>query len=80
MVREAIGQKQIQCDVKYNSTIADVMQYLASQFPSLEKILFENGSISHRFHIMLNEEPIENFDLNLNENDILIIIPPTGGG
>lgn len=80
MVREAIGKKQIQCDVQEKSTVEDVLYYLVSQFPNLENVLLENGSISQRFHIMLNDEQIETYSAKLNENDVLIIIPPTGGG
>ncbi len=83
MIREIFGKKEISIILSDGSTILSLLDDLVKQYTALSSILYTEGSINKSNVIALNDTKIEYetfASTYLNENDIIHIIPPAGGG
>ena len=71
ILRDVIGENRFVRAVALNSSIGDLRQELARDFPGLNN--YKNYSIA------VNEAYAEN-DYKMKENDVVALIPPVSGG
>jgi molybdopterin synthase sulfur carrier subunit len=84
-LREITGKKiqEIQCE--RDITIEDLLSRLADQYGKefRECLYDEKGSVHRYFSILVNGQSInrlEGLETKLKEKDIVVILPPVGGG
>lgn len=68
---DLVGSNSMEYEVSQNATIADFKKNFQEQFPSLTQL--------NSYAIAVNENYAEN-TTELQENDVVAIIPPVSGG
>ena len=71
MIRDIIGESKLTLELKKESSIEQLKQYLIKEYNELSKY--------HNFSIAVNEEYVEASYI-LKSNDIVALIPPVSGG
>jgi len=71
IIRDLLETSKLEIQVSENSTVADLKDKLLSKYSQLENI--------DSYSIAVNENYADD-KLNLQENDIVAIIPPVSGG
>ena len=71
-LREAVGSSTLNRNVSNNSTIADLIKSLQTEFPKL-------GDIASRTIVAINQEFVDQ-DTPLSEGDEVALFPPVSGG
>ena len=81
--REILG-KERELDAKEGSTIADLLNELASYSPRFKESAFDNsGDLCDYVLLMCNKkriDPLQDLSLEVHEGDELAIFPPVAGG
>jgi MoaD family protein len=62
------------------TTIGLVMNELVSQYPALDGVLLENGSLRPHVLVTLNGHTTQDLSLSVTEQDVVAIFPPIAGG
>lgn len=80
--REIVGKKEIFKEISPNSTLRDVLDELAKKYGKDFKQIInpEKGVISPEFIVSINGQIARNPNTKLNNDDILVITIPVGGG
>lgn len=71
IIRDIIGESKLTLELKKESSIEQLKQYLIKEYNELSKY--------HNFSIAVNEEYVEAGYI-LKSNDIVALIPPVSGG
>lgn len=70
--REAIGEKEIEIEIKDDAKIKDIIQFLTKKYPSIRKFIgYAIFSINHEY---------ADENRSVKEGDEIAIFPPIGGG
>ena len=81
--REILG-KERELDAKEGSTIADLLNELASSNPGFKESAFDNsGRLQDYVLLMVNKkriDPLQDLSMEMHEGDELAIFPPVAGG
>lgn len=81
--REILG-KERELDAIEGSTIADLLNELASSNPCFKESAFDNsGSLQDYVLLMVNKkriDPLQDLSMVMHEGDELAIFPPVAGG
>ena len=84
MIREILGSKEIIIDFSKGSTILFLLDDLVMRYGDLKSILYDiEGTISKSNVIALNDVKVDHTEFSstyLNNDDVIHIIPPAGGG
>jgi len=80
--REIVGKRQIVEEINSNSTLKHVLDMLAKKYRGdFEQIVDpRTGVISLEFLVSINGRVIRDTNVKLNNDDILMITIPAGGG
>jgi len=80
--REIVGKRQIVEEINANSTLKHVLDMLAKKYrKEFEQVVDpRTGIISLEFLVSINGRVIRDTNVKLNNDDILMITIPTGGG
>ncbi len=71
-LREAVGSGTLKRDIADNSTVADLIEGLQSEYPKL-------GDIAPRTVVAINQDFVDQ-DTQLSEGDEVALFPPVSGG
>jgi MoaD family protein len=74
------GAKEVQAQ---GATVREVLQQLASEYPSLQSQLFQDGQLQRYINVYVNDQDIqylERLDTPVSDRDTVIILPAMAGG
>lgn len=71
IAKEIIGQLELPVQLSDSATVADLKQFLISQFPDFQKLT--------SLRVAVNTEYADDSTL-LHSNDEIVLIPPVSGG
>lgn len=77
------GRLRIREAVPQGTTILDLLQHVARQYPGFGRTAFPNGELSGHISVMLNNrwlQPSYNLDKQLKDNDTITLLPVYTGG
>jgi molybdopterin synthase sulfur carrier subunit len=81
--REILGRER-ELDAKKGSTIADLLNELATSSPAFKESAFDDsGRLQDYVLLMLNKkrvDPRQDLSMEMHEGDELAIFPPVAGG
>jgi len=89
ILREKTKKKEIPVVIKPPFTVRRVLEHLTAEYPALVPLLFEdtdNKVVKSYYLIVVNGRALrdataeEAMDHELDEGDVLAILPPVGGG
>lgn len=83
--RPLVGGKTIEAPLRDGSTLQELLQTLAAEYPLLRPALLDqSGSLFDHVHVFVNGREAkyhtQALDTPLKEGDIVDIFPPVGGG
>jgi len=80
ILREIVGVSRISIPIKKGTSVLGTIEQLTVKFRDLKDYLYVNGMVNSQFIYIINGENISSLDDILNDNDELVILPPSGGG
>lgn len=89
ILREVTKKKDIPVDIKAPVTVQRVLDHLTREYPALVPLLFENDNnrtVKSYYLVVVNGRALrdntmeEVMNHQLDESDVLAILPPVGGG
>jgi len=80
--RETVGKREIIEEINSNSTLRDILDKLAQRYGRDFKQIVDpgTGAISLEFLVSINGRIIRDANVKLNNDDVLILSIPVGGG
>ena len=80
--REIVGKREIIEEINSNSTLSDILDKLAQRYGRDFKQIVDprTGVISLEFLVSINGRIARDTNIKLNNDDILMITIPAGGG
>jgi MoaD family protein len=80
--REVAGKKEIIKEVNPNFTLGDLLQKLAEEYGKDFKTIIDpkSGEIGSETIVAVNGRNVRKTDIKLQDNDIVMISVPIGGG
>ncbi len=79
-LNDVVGQNELSVEVE-NGTVDSLLADLLNGHPKLaEEILDEKGELDYRVNVILNDKPLNDLDVNLNDGDLLTLFIPISGG
>lgn len=82
MFKEIAGQREILQEVNANSTLRDMLDVLAKKYRKEFNSIInpKTGQVSLDTLVMVNGRSIRKPDVQLEDNDVVMITVPVGGG
>jgi molybdopterin synthase sulfur carrier subunit len=84
VLREFVGQKEVELQLETGSTILDVLNAIAGEYSKLKPQIFdEDHNMKSSIIVLINGRNIRflsNLDTSVNEDDQVAIFPIVGGG
>ena len=81
--REILG-KERELDAEEGSTIADLLNELASYSPRFKELAFDNSGVLRDYVLLMwnkkRIDPCQDLSMEMHEGDELAIFPPVAGG
>jgi MoaD family protein len=80
--RQIVGKREIVEEIDSNSTLRHILDMLAEKYGKDFKEIIDprTGVISLEFLVSINGRIVRDADVRLNNDDILMITIPAGGG
>jgi len=80
--RETVGKREIIEEINSNSTLRDILDKLAQRYGRDFKQIVDpgTGAISLEFLVSINGRIMRDANVKLNNDDVLILSIPVGGG
>ncbi|MCK5593581.1 MoaD family protein [Candidatus Bathyarchaeota archaeon] len=80
--REIVGKREIIEEINSNSTLRDILDKLAQRYGRDFKQIVDpgTGAISLEFLVSINGRIMRDANVKLNNDDVLILSIPVGGG
>ena len=84
-LREIVGKPQEQIELPEAVTVNELLQQLGERYgvQFTRNVYDEKGTVRGHLHFLINGQSTttqQGLKTKLNENDILAILPPVGGG
>lgn len=80
-LRDVAGLESVSLPVGHETTVRDVVETLATEYPELEDRLFDDeGSVDARVVIRKNRGPLENLDVGVADGDRIALVTQVVGG
>lgn len=80
--REIVGKREIIEEINSNSTLRDILDKLAQRYGRDFKQIVDpgTGAVSLEFLVSINGRIMRDANVKLNNDDVLILSIPVGGG
>jgi molybdopterin synthase sulfur carrier subunit len=83
-LRQIVGEKEIEVDLRIGDTVGSVLARLVADYPVLEERIFDDdGNLEGFINVFVNRRSIRflgGLNASLSEDDVLAIFPPVAGG
>jgi len=84
MAYDEVGTRELSVEVVEGSTVNELLSILVERYPSLTRLVFDDEGVFREYlEVAVNKTDIVGLDglmTVLNEGDIVLIMPPIGGG
>jgi MoaD family protein len=80
---ENAGIREWSFELNEGSIVEDLLWVIVKEFPELNYLIFDKGTVIEYLAISINNRDIQGLDginTRLNEGDRVFIMPPIGGG
>lgn len=80
--REIIGKREIEVELKSNSSVRDLLEELCKHY-DLRALLFEGDALQKYIKILVNNEDVvflQGLETKLKSGDEIALFPPVAGG
>lgn len=80
--REIVGKREIFEEIDSNSTLRHILDELAKKYGKDFKQIVDpkTGSVSSEFLVSINGRIVRDTNVKLNNDDVLLLTIPVGGG
>ncbi|UCD92558.1 MAG: MoaD family protein [Methanobacteriota archaeon] len=79
-LNDVVGQNELSIKVE-NGTIESLLAALSNDHPKLaEEIIDEKGDLDYRINVILNDKPLSDLNVSLNDGDLVTLFIPISGG
>jgi len=84
MACDEVGTRELSLELNDGSTVNTLLSILVERYPALTKLIFDDEGVFREYlEVAVNKTDIIGLDglkTELNEGDIVLIMPPIGGG
>ena len=81
IVHDELGLREVEYILSNGSTIMDLINLIVSTKPALKEMVYdEEGNFRDYLEIALNQLSLIDLNIELNDGDLIQIMPPIGGG
>ena len=84
MAYDEVGTRELSVELVEDSTVNDLLSILVERYPSLTKLVYDDEGVFREYlEVAVNRTDIiglDGLETVLNEGDIVLIMPPIGGG
>jgi len=82
MFREIVGKKEITKNIHSETTLREILIILATEYGKdfKDTIDQKTGQVDVNTLVMINGQNVRQTDVKLEDNDLIIITVPVGGG
>ncbi len=77
------GKLEHEVTLREGATVLDAINRIVEMYPALKEEVFDEGKPSSELKILVNGRPVEyagGLNRKLRESDVIVLIPPAGGG
>lgn len=79
-LRETTGQSELEVEA---NTLGDIVEWLINKHSSLKELFFDSKGSLRRYILIYLNNSVQNppdLRMKLNNNDLVLLIPPASGG
>lgn len=82
MFREIVGKREIMQEISNGYTLHDLLNFLAETYGKDFKDIIDpkTGNVDNEVWILINGKSVRKTDIKLNDNELVFIGVPIGGG
>ena len=81
LVHDEVGLREVEYILSDGSTVMDLINVIVSAKPALKGMVYdEEGNFRDYLEIALNQLSLIDLNIELNDGDLIQIMPPIGGG
>lgn len=79
-LKDAIGKESLTLEVD-EGTVTSLLQHVSKEYPELGKeLLDDKGGLDYRVNVILNDKPLNELDVEINDGDQVTLFIPVSGG
>ncbi len=81
MVHDEVGQRELGYELPEDSTLRTLLNMILADYPVLKEMVYdETGGFRDYLEIAINQVSVIGLENVLNDDDLVQIMPPIGGG
>ena len=84
MAYDEVGTRELVLELVEGSTVNELLSILVERYPSLTKLVYDDKGVFREYlEVAVNQTDIiglNGLETVLKENDLVLIMPPIGGG
>jgi MoaD family protein len=79
-LKDAIGKDSLTLEVD-EGTVISLLEQVSKEYPELGKeLLDDKGGLDYRVNVILNDKPLNELDVEVNDGDQVTLFIPVSGG
>lgn len=79
-LKDIVGKDELSLEVA-EGTVSSLLGKLSDDYPKLaEEILDQKGELDYRINVILNDKPLNDFNVDLKDGDLVTLFIPISGG
>ncbi len=79
-LKDAIGKDSLTLEVD-EGTVTSLLEHVSKAYPELGKeLLDDKGGLDYRVNVILNDKPLNELDVEVNDGDKVTLFIPVSGG
>jgi MoaD family protein len=79
-LKDAIGKDSLTLEVD-EGTVDSLLEHVSKEYPELGKeLLDDEGGLDYRVNVILNDKPLNELDVQVNDGDQVTLFIPVSGG
>jgi molybdopterin converting factor small subunit len=78
---DAVGRAEVEVAVPEGASVRHLVVHLCEQFPDLAQHVYEaDGGVTDYLTMFVNDKPVLDFDMALDDDDEVLMMFPVSGG